>query len=142
MRCKRLAQLTLAYKSWQLRVIEFLLQDGEAGIGDWNIVGHANAAAPYSLDMSARRHAGSDESGAELQDLIGRSGPIPNDELLRINELVNELRELGKDPDLVSAALNRLEIEALERDERFSESLEQMRRGERGEWPARWNMED
>ncbi len=58
--------------------------------------------------------------------------------VLRTKGIVDELRELGQDQALVSVVLNRLELEELEQNDRFRESLEQMRRGERGEWPAGW----
>lgn len=54
--------------------------------------------------------------------------------------LVDELRRLGQDPELVNAALNRLELEDLQHSERFRRSLEQMRRGERAQWPEGWDI--
>jgi hypothetical protein len=56
--------------------------------------------------------------------------------VLEAKDIVDELREQGKERDLVSAVLNKLELEALGENDRFLESLEQMKRGERGEWPA------
>jgi hypothetical protein len=60
--------------------------------------------------------------------------------VLETKDIVDELRELGQDRDLVSAVLNRLELEELEDDDRFRKSLEQMKRGERGELPARYGL--
>lgn len=54
---------------------------------------------------------------------------------LRAKLIVNELREQGQDRDLISSVLNKLEFEELQEDDRFRRSLEQMKRGERGEWP-------
>jgi len=51
------------------------------------------------------------------------------------HEAGDELRRLGRNPDLVGAALSRLEAQELVGNERFQRSLEQMRRGERGSWP-------
>lgn len=58
--------------------------------------------------------------------------------VLRVKAIVDELRELGQDRDLVGAALSKLEAEEVAKNERFQRSLEQMRRGERGEWPQGW----
>ena len=60
--------------------------------------------------------------------------------VLETKNIVDELRELGQDRDLVSAVLNQLELEELEEDDRFRKSLEQMKRGERGEFPARYGL--
>jgi hypothetical protein len=60
--------------------------------------------------------------------------------VLAVKEIVEELRELGQDRDLVSAVLNKLELGELEGDDRFRGSLEQMKRGERGEFPARYGL--
>lgn len=57
------------------------------------------------------------------------------EEVLRAKEILDELRELGRDRDFMSAVLNRLEVEELMENDRFLKSLEQMQRGERGEWP-------
>lgn len=58
--------------------------------------------------------------------------------VLDAKDAVDELREMGKDQNLVSAVLSRLEGEALSENDRFRESVEQMKRGERGSWPERW----
>lgn len=57
------------------------------------------------------------------------------DSVLRIKAVVDELREAGRDRDLVGAVMSRLERSELEDNKRFQDSLGQMRRGERGEWP-------
>jgi hypothetical protein len=49
--------------------------------------------------------------------------------------VLEELREAGVDRDLAGHVLARLEGEELSRSPRFRESLEQSRRGQRGEWP-------
>lgn len=48
---------------------------------------------------------------------------------------VEHLREIGKDRDVARAVLNLLESEEVTRDDRFKQSLEQMRRGERRPLP-------
>lgn len=48
---------------------------------------------------------------------------------------LEELRDAGVDRDLGGHVLARLEGEELSRSPRFRESLEQARRGKRGEWP-------
>jgi hypothetical protein len=60
--------------------------------------------------------------------------------VLEVKDIVDELREQGKDRDLVSAVLDKLELEELGGDDRFRKSLEQMKRGERGEWPADFDV--
>jgi hypothetical protein len=58
------------------------------------------------------------------------------DSIAEIKEITDELRELGHDRRLVSAVIARLEGQQLARSDRFRESVEQMRRGERGQWPG------
>lgn len=70
-----------------------------------------------------------------LEDFGGRPQRVGLESVLRAAPMVDELRELGRDRDLVGAVLNRLESEALKRDRRFKRSLGQTRRGERGDWP-------
>lgn len=60
--------------------------------------------------------------------------------VLETKDIVDELRELGQDRDLVSAVLSRLELGELREDERFRKSIGQMKRGERGEFPARYGL--
>jgi hypothetical protein len=60
--------------------------------------------------------------------------------VLEVKDIVDELRKHGKDRDLVSAVLNKLELEELGEDDRFLKSLEQMKRGERGKFPARYDV--
>ncbi len=60
--------------------------------------------------------------------------------VLEVKDIVDELREQGKDRDLVSAVLNKLELEELGEDDRFLKSLEQMKRGERGKFPADFDV--
>jgi len=60
--------------------------------------------------------------------------------VLATKNIVDELRELGRDRDLVSAVLNQLELEELGDNDRFHKSLEQMKRGERGDFPARYGL--
>lgn len=59
------------------------------------------------------------------------------DSVAEVKEVADELRELNdRGPRLVSAVIGRLEGEALASSARFRQSLEQMRRGERGKWPG------
>ena len=51
-------------------------------------------------------------------------------------EVLEEIRVAGQDRDLTAALLNKLELDELREDKRFRSSLEQAKRGERGEWPA------
>lgn len=60
--------------------------------------------------------------------------------VLKTKLVADELRELGRDRDLVSVVLNRIELEELQQNDRFLKSLEQMRRGERGEWPEGYTV--
>jgi hypothetical protein len=81
----------------------------------------------------------SDSPDLDHPDLFDDLVSVPYEDLRVLRrETVDELRELGRDPEVVAAALSQLKRDELTRDERFIESLEQMRRDERGEWPERW----
>lgn len=58
--------------------------------------------------------------------------------ILRAKQALDELRAAGRDRDLLSAVLNRLELDELRGNDRFRRSLAQAKRGERGEWPEGW----
>lgn len=74
-------------------------------------------------------------------DRSGKDDPrVTLASVLETRAVIDEVRELGADADLVAAAISKLEMEALQEDDRFIRSLEQMRRGERGEWPERYRM--
>lgn len=49
----------------------------------------------------------------------------------RTREILQDLRLAGKDHDLMAEVLSRLELEALQQDERFQSALAQMKRRER-----------
>jgi hypothetical protein len=51
--------------------------------------------------------------------------------VVRAKQIADELREHGRDRDLMSAVLSRLEALALEKDKEFRKSVRQMRRRER-----------
>jgi hypothetical protein len=89
------------------------------------------------LDVSDRTIAEWIRRGV-LEGRPGRPQRLTLESALRVKEAVDELRRLGRDRDLLSAVLNRLELEDLGGDDRYQRSLEQMRQGKRGEWPKRW----
>lgn len=66
-----------------------------------------------------------------LEDCAGSPKRVGLESLARAREIVRELREAGQDRDLMAALMSRLEWEELQADERFRESVGQMRRGER-----------
>lgn len=68
-------------------------------------------------------------SGRTVRDRIDKG-------VVETKSIVDELRHLGQDRDLVGAGLNQLELEALGGDDRFLKAPEQMKRVERGQWPA------
>ena len=78
------------------------------------------------------------------RDVLERTGDSPVKvtlaSVLEVKDIVDELREQGQDRDLVNAVLNKLELEELGESDRFRKSLEQMKRGERGEWPADFDV--
>lgn len=73
-----------------------------------------------------------------LEARPSRPRRVTLESVLRAKHAVDELRELGRDQDLVNAVLNKLEAAELAQNDRLRKSLEQMRQGERGEWPERW----
>jgi hypothetical protein len=66
-----------------------------------------------------------------LEDFAGSPRRVGLESLARTREIVRELREAGQDRELMAAVMSRLEWEELQQDERFRESVEQMRRSER-----------
>jgi len=67
-----------------------------------------------------------------------RRGPmrVTLDSVAEVKEIVDELRELGQDRRLVSAVIARVQDQELSGNARFRESVEQMRQGQRGQWPS------
>jgi hypothetical protein len=55
--------------------------------------------------------------------------------VLMTKRALDDVRAAGRNRDLTSAVLNKLELEELREDRRFGESLAQAKRGQRGEWP-------
>lgn len=55
--------------------------------------------------------------------------------VLLTKRALDEIRAAGRDRDLTSAVLNKLELEELKEGARFRKSLAQAKRGQRGEWP-------
>ncbi len=51
--------------------------------------------------------------------------------LARTRDIVRELREAGQNRDLMAVVMSRLEWEEFQEDDRFRESVRQMKRGER-----------
>lgn len=90
--------------------------------------------AKQLLEVSDRTIAGWASRGL-LELRPGTPKRVSLDSVLRVKRILDELREAGRDRDLVGAVVSRLEREELERSQRFQDSLRQMRRGERGEWP-------
>lgn len=66
-----------------------------------------------------------------LEDFAGSPQRVGLESLARTREIVRELREAGQDRDLMAAVVSRLEWEELQQDNRFCESVGQMKRGER-----------
>jgi hypothetical protein len=66
-----------------------------------------------------------------LEDFGGSPQRVGLESVARVRQLVRDLRSSGKTRDLMTAVLRALELDELQRDERFTTSLEQMRRGER-----------
>ena len=55
--------------------------------------------------------------------------------VLNTKRALEEVRAGGRDRDLTSAVLSKLELDELREDGRFRKSLDQAKRGQRGEWP-------
>jgi hypothetical protein len=55
--------------------------------------------------------------------------------VVAVRSALDQLRQAGRDRDLTNALINRIELDELNKDQGFRESLEQAGRGERGEWP-------
>lgn len=70
-----------------------------------------------------------------LQERPGSPRRVTLASVLGVKEVVDELRAAGRDRDLLSAVLNKLELDELQGNRRFRTSLEQAKRGEYGEWP-------
>lgn len=93
--------------------------------------------AAQLLDTSDRTVATWAHRGV-LDERSTRPRRVSLDSVLRTRQLIERLRELGRDRDLLTAILDKLESDELAEDDRFQRSLNQMRRGERGSWPKRW----
>jgi hypothetical protein len=66
-----------------------------------------------------------------LEDFEGSPQRVGLESLARARDIVRELREAGKSRDLMAAVMSRLEWEELQENDRFRESVGQMKRGER-----------
>ncbi len=66
-----------------------------------------------------------------LEDFEGSPQRVGLESLARTRDIVRELREAGQNRDLMAAVMSRLEWEELQEDDRFRESVRQMKRGER-----------
>lgn len=66
-----------------------------------------------------------------LDGFGGSPQRIGLESVVRAKQVADELREEGRDRDLMSAVLSRLEALALEKDKDFRKSVRQMRRRER-----------
>lgn len=67
-----------------------------------------------------------------LEDFGGAPQRVALESVARVRELVRDLRASGHQRDLMTAVLRALELDEVDRDERFRTSVAQMRRGERG----------
>lgn len=106
--------------------------DGEA----WGLV---DRQGPVRLSFAAEVLGVSDtavrtwiDEGA-LDEVEGERGPrrVTFASVVELREILDELRAAGQDRNLLSAAVRRLEGEALGGSERFAESARQMRSGTR-----------
>lgn len=70
-----------------------------------------------------------------LEERAGGVRRVTLASVLRAKEAIDELRAAGHDRDLISAVLNKLELDELRGNDRFVRSLEQAKRGEYGKWP-------
>jgi len=66
-----------------------------------------------------------------LEDFDGTPQRVGLESVARVRELIRDLRSKGQQRNLMTAVLRALELDELQRDDRFQQSLEQMRRGER-----------
>jgi len=100
----------------------------------WRIVREAD---PVRLSYAAAVLGVSDQTVRDwldaglLEDFGGAPQRVGMESVARVRELVRDLRNSGKQRDLMTAVLRALELDELRRDDRFQESLAQMRRGER-----------
>lgn len=99
----------------------------------WSIVRDADPVrlsfAAEILDLSVPTTNAWMEAGL-LEDFGGTPRRVGLESVAQVQELVRDFRKSGRQRDLMTAVLRRLEREELERDTRFIESVEQMRRGE------------
>lgn len=65
-----------------------------------------------------------------LEDFGGTPRRVRLESVAQVLELVRDFRSSGRQRDLMNAVLRKLEYEELERDDRFLQSVEQMRHGE------------
>lgn len=104
----------------------------------------AKAADPIRVLFARQLLGVSDRTIADwcrrgvLEECPGSPRRVTLDSVLRAKAAVDELRRAGRDRDLISAVLNKLELDGLRGSKRFRESLVQAKRGERGEWPPGW----
>ena len=135
-----------------LRVFDDIMAIAEGLPGDagdevrekaWRAVGDSDPIrvlfAQQLLDVSGQTVREWIEKGV-LEPVGNSPVKVTLASVLEVKDIVDELRELGQDRDLVSAVLNKLELEELGENDRFRKSLEQMKRGERGEFPARYGL--
>lgn len=66
-----------------------------------------------------------------LEDFGGSPRRVGLESVMRAREIIEELRQQGRDRELMSVVLSRLEALELKRDPDFRQSLAQMRRGKR-----------
>jgi len=107
----------------------------------WELV---DQAEPMRVRLAARWLGLSDTAArnwieAGLLEPVSANGRGPlrvtMASIAEAKEIVDELRALGEDRNLVQLVLARIEGEELAGNRRFGRSLEQMARSQRGEWP-------
>ena len=84
-----------------------------------NILGVSNQTVRSWIDLGI------------LDGLQGSPRRVGLESVVRAKRIADELREQGRDRDLMSAVLSRLEALGLEQDKEFRKSVGQMRRRER-----------
>lgn len=121
------------------------LADGTRTLGDEQLAAEADKHAwhivrdsdPVRLSYAAAVLDVADQTVRDwldaglLDDFGGAPQRVGLESVARVRELVRDLRASGRQRDLMTAVLRALELDELRHDERFQDSLAQMRRRER-----------
>lgn len=113
---------------------------GDAELADeamrhaWHIVREADpvrlAYTAAVLDVADQTVRDWLEAGL-FEDFGGAPRRVGLESVARVRELVRDLRSSGRQRELMTAVLRALELDELGHDDRFRDSLEQMRHGDR-----------